>query len=792
MFSLYLAGSLLLFAQPMMAQFNMYPAVSSSLLAASLNISSGCLTALNATVSCDQDLFRMVGNADAYYWDNDNATALCTSQCLSSAASWWSQSADACEDDQLTAYGRVYPAETVPGRFLDGLNIVCLTANTDVTKDVGINGTLITYTDVGGENSTVNSTFADAQALPDTPMERRQSSGGSPYCLVQSYDWVGSDIIRPDCDNPANANDTQCIDPTEVPAENSRIANLYPDSLLCSPCFLKMFYLRLASPYLPDVDQSDFMVEQWYDILDVCNANASMPELIVRAVPYYASAPGFSIDGSDNTTELTTPTADSTCAGRLIDLATLPEPTIDYHTQTGCDVIPPALHASTGDVIQVMRTPACLPNFNVTHICLPQPCRVGLMPDSTTCDQFAQSISTSDANVTTTQLLAWNPNLMGLCSNTTKQYVCVGAPGGTYIPPAVSNSTTNDGSQQRGGGGGSSTGSGGADGSGRNSTYITPGQTAPSPTQSGIAPSCTRYAMAEAGDGCTTFATSFGITLQALVTWNPVLGVGGANCATMLEIGYYYCLGVAGSTTTSSAPSSTSSTSSTPSPVQSGISPQCNKYAKAETGEYCSEFAPKYSITTAQLYTWNPILGTDGANCGTQFQAGVYYCVGVSATTTSATPTSTSPTSSTPSPVQSGINPQCTKYAEAVAGEYCSEFAPKYGITTAQLYTWNPVLGVDGANCGTNFQANVYYCVGAPAATPTTTVSAPGPTQTGITSSCNKFAQAIANDACGNFASRNGISTAQLYAWNTMLGSNGENCSSMLWAGNYYCVGVSS
>ncbi len=107
MFLLYLAGSLLLFAWPILAQFNMYPSVSPTILAASLNISSNCLTALNATVDCDQDLFQMAGNADGYFWSDDNATALCTSQCLSSASSWWSQSANACENDQLNAYGRV-------------------------------------------------------------------------------------------------------------------------------------------------------------------------------------------------------------------------------------------------------------------------------------------------------------------------------------------------------------------------------------------------------------------------------------------------------------------------------------------------------------------------------------------------------------------------------------------------------------------------------------------------------------------------------------------------------------
>ena len=67
MVSTYLARSLslLLFAQPMLAQFKLYPAVSPKLLVASLYISSGCVVALNATINCDQDLFQMAGDADA-------------------------------------------------------------------------------------------------------------------------------------------------------------------------------------------------------------------------------------------------------------------------------------------------------------------------------------------------------------------------------------------------------------------------------------------------------------------------------------------------------------------------------------------------------------------------------------------------------------------------------------------------------------------------------------------------------------------------------------------------------
>lgn len=209
--------------------------------------------------------------------------------------------------------------------------------------------------------------------------------------MVQSYDWAGSDIIRPDCDDSANINQSQCIDPTDVPADNSRIANLYPDTLLCSECFLKMFYLRLASPFLPDVDQSEFMVDQWFDILDVCNANSTMPELLVRTLPFYEAAPGSANDGSNNATDFFTDPLplgpNNTCTERVITFANLVAPPINYTTQTPCDVIPPYLKASTGDVQRMMGNPGCVPAFNTTEvpsICAPLPCEVVLMPYYTT------------------------------------------------------------------------------------------------------------------------------------------------------------------------------------------------------------------------------------------------------------------------------------------------------------------------------------------------------------------------------------------------------------------------
>ncbi|KAM5461809.1 hypothetical protein MferCBS49748_007011 [Microsporum ferrugineum] len=49
-----------------------------------------------------------------------------------------------------------------------------------------------------------------------------------------------------------------------------------------------MFYLRVASPYLPVLDHLDYPTEQHPDIVDICDAR--MPDLFVRFPPEYGYA----------------------------------------------------------------------------------------------------------------------------------------------------------------------------------------------------------------------------------------------------------------------------------------------------------------------------------------------------------------------------------------------------------------------------------------------------------------------------------------------------------------------
>ena len=189
----------------------------------------------------------------------------------------------------------------------------------------------------------------------------------------------------------------------------------------------------------------------------------------------------------------------------------------------------------------------------------------------------------------------------------------------------MSGTDTNAGGQQRGGQG-SGTNPDGPDGPGG----PTANSTASAPTQAGIAKACNAFAYAETSDTCYDMSQNFHITLENLTAWNPVLGYpDGHNCTTQFWAGYDYCVGIPGSSTTSSRTSTDTSvsTSSLLYPAQSGISLACDKYVEAKTGDYCYIFAQNNNITTDQLYDWNAILGPNGANCSTGFQAGYDYCV---------------------------------------------------------------------------------------------------------------------------------------------------------------------
>ncbi|KAM7198914.1 hypothetical protein V8F20_005981 [Naviculisporaceae sp. PSN 640] len=253
---------------------------------------------------------------------------------------------------------------------------------------------------------------------------------------------------------------------------------------------------------------------------------------------------------------------------------------------------------------------------------------------------------------------------------------------------------------------------------------------------------CLFTAAAEAGDTCSSMAEAWFITENQFKSYNP-----GVNCASLTP-GKEYCVEWTGalpppitttaktsttsttsttrtSTTTSRSTSTTSKTTTStsssaapagPTPVQEGISKDCNKWHKVSSGDTCQIIVDKYkTFTLNQFYSWNPAVGTDCSLLWLDY----YVCIGVKGgptttlktTTTTTTKTTTKTTSTAPagpSPTQPNVNNKCKKWHLVSSGDFCQKIADQYKITLANFYQWNPDVG---NNCATLW-LGYYVCVG--------------------------------------------------------------------------------
>ena len=125
--------------------------------------------------------------------------------------------------------------------------------------------------------------------------------------------------------------------------------------MACSSCFLKFFYMRTTSPYsyLPDQAYSDYLIEQYQDIIDVCNA--SMPELVYPAAP--APLPSSRIVATTGGS-----VANGTCSGQNLSL---------INAQKDCNEVSQRYSVTTGDLQAATGDDHCTLS---SPICVPAPC----------------------------------------------------------------------------------------------------------------------------------------------------------------------------------------------------------------------------------------------------------------------------------------------------------------------------------------------------------------------------------------------------------------------------------
>ncbi|WPG98094.1 Hypothetical protein R9X50_00088000 [Acrodontium crateriforme] len=225
------------------------------------------------------------------------------------------------------------------------------------------------------------------------------------------------------------------------------------------------------------------------------------------------------------------------------------------------------------------------------------------------------------------------------------------------------------------------------------------------PQQTGTAANCNQFYLVPPGASCDAIETQFDITASEFIAWNPSIN---SDCTNILA-GYYYCVNVAGATkpattTTSPAVTKPSNGITTPTPIQDGMTGNCNKFDLVQSGDTCDAIASKYGIPLSTFYTWNPAVGSSCA----YLDLGDYVCV---STIGYATPTKTASAGngiSTPTPYEPGMVSNCNKFYFVRSGDTCAAVASSQHVATSQIEQWNPHVG---SSC-TDLWLGVYICVG--------------------------------------------------------------------------------
>lgn len=246
-------------------------------------------------------------------------------------------------------------------------------------------------------NATLDTNGTAPSDVPSPNVTYEYNYDPSPnYCFNQSQLWVGVDL--PDCDE--DPSDPLCSDPdnamrlvSSLFQRGQGIANGLPGKLLqqhscksppkrcmqcdfpintpqlCDPCFLSVMWWRINSPFLPDSDHSDYMIEQYQDILDVCSV--IMPDTVVRQLPSYAAAPSptYLPPGTDPAGNNTSG-GSQTCAGQSLASSGM-----------SCNDISQKYGVTTGDLHSASGTDDC--SFSGT-LCLPAACSVAQLGSNIT------------------------------------------------------------------------------------------------------------------------------------------------------------------------------------------------------------------------------------------------------------------------------------------------------------------------------------------------------------------------------------------------------------------------
>jgi hypothetical protein len=191
----------------------------------------------------------------------------------------------------------------------------------------------------------------------------------------------------------------------------------------------------------------------------------------------------------------------------------------------------------------------------------------------------------------------FNPSVGEDCTSMwAETYVCVGAVGHTAAPTTTTPPTTTQPSGN--------------------------GITTPEPWQPGMVDNCNKFYFVKSGEGCAAVLKENGISLADFVFFNPSVG---ETCSGMWAE-TYVCVGAIGHTATKPPVATPTNPAGWPSPIQTPIDQNCNKfYLVSSSSATCAAIVKSSGISLANFYKWNPSINSECTNLWLSY----YVCTGV-------------------------------------------------------------------------------------------------------------------------------------------------------------------
>ncbi|PSK36695.1 hypothetical protein B9Z65_1878 [Elsinoe australis] len=560
---------------------------------------TACLQAFNTSLTCDNNV-QLLNTPTSYVgWNTTGLTNLCTSACYSSLTSMAKTVTAACGSYSPVFNGMTINASQILDFYTYKYNYTCLKGIQYycLVQDYNWNIPAMVAAGQATWPKYTNKTYPDWANDPINGTNVVDDSG----VVVQPYDdpqplntWVPNDDTAYQYFYTGGAD----LDPNY--GWNKTLEyDEYPLEVQCAQCPLSRFKLGFASQW--GEPWTDVMAQIWANIKLNCKLTDNLavhPTLDIRGPPkanfsvVWSATPQCDQNLSSSAPSWSLPNVDQLAFKYNVTSAGL----IDLNTQMSQTSIE-----------------------NGTY-CAPLSCKIAMVQSNVGASRFLANHPEYGA-ITLSQFLAWNPSAYALQLRA-GEYVCIGPPGGAYVPPASTVMQANP-------------------------TVFTTTMKAPAPTPTGTIPNCGLYYTVKSGDYCNLVALNFSITFSQLIDMNPSLD---SACSNLL-LGYSYCVGAVNGTTvahqtTTKQPPTTSAMSATTAPTgitttkatstpntvvtqpaptstQAGASTACRKWYVVKSGDTCSIVEQANGITDAQFRAWNTAIDSACTN----LWLGYAYCV---------------------------------------------------------------------------------------------------------------------------------------------------------------------